>query len=71
MNYMKKANNYEISLNNKCVSILLDCSVYIKPYKKIINFLILCAMTMVLHSLNIPYSIGLREAFHFNITTSV
>ena len=64
---IQKLNNYEISLNNKCVSILLDCSVYIKPYKKIINFLILCAMTMVLHSLNIPYSIGLFGDENFKI----
>ena len=34
---IQKLNNNKISLDNKCVSILLDCSVYIKPYKKIIN----------------------------------
>ena len=52
-------NKNNIDLNKKCVTILLDCSVYIPPNKKITNMLILCAMTMVLHNLKINYSIGL------------
>ena len=64
---IQKLNKEKITLNNKFMSIFLDCSVFIKPYKKIINMLILCAMTMTLHSLNIPYSIGLFGDEEFKV----
>jgi len=60
-------NKKNANLNKKCVSILLDCSVYITPYKKIANMIILCAMTMVLYNLNIKYSIGLFGDEEFKI----
>ena len=55
---MNKKNDNFI-FKKKCATILLDCSVYIQPNKKIINMLILCAMTIIFINLNIKYSIGL------------
>ena len=64
INSLKKNN---VDLDKKCVTILLDCSVYIMPDKKIMNMFILCAMTMVLNSINIKYSIGLFGEEEFKI----
>ena len=60
-------NNNNINFDTKCVTILLDCSVYIMPDKKIANMIILCAISMVLNSLNIKYSIGLFGEEEFKI----
>ena len=59
--------NNNINFDRKCVTILLDCSVYIMPDKKIANMVILCAITMVLNCLNIKYSIGLFGEEEFKI----
>ena len=59
--------NNNINFDKKCVTILLDCSVYIMPDKKISNIIILCAISMVLNSLNIKYSIGLFGEEEFKI----
>jgi len=64
INSLNKSN---VNLNKKCVTILLDCSVYITPIKKITNMIILCAMTMVLYNLRIKYSIGLFGDEDFKI----
>ena len=64
MNLLKKNT---VEFNKKCVKILLDCSVYIMPNKKIINMTILCAITMVLNNLNIKYSICLFGEEEFKI----
>ena len=60
-------NNNNIIFKNKCVTILLDCSVYIQPNKKILNMLILCEMTIIFINLNIKYSIGLFGDGDFKI----
>ena len=64
---INKLNGNIDNLSKKCIMILLDCSLYIKDEKKIFNMLILCALTMALHSLNICYSIGLFGDDKFKI----